>query len=103
MDLRSYYKKLREVEASITHEHVVVESLETSEGGKAGVKTETPRSVAAKLISEGRARLATKEETKAFRDAMAAAKKLHDQEEAANRVQVMVIPSHEIGKPQERS
>ncbi len=39
MDLRSYYKRVREAEATLTGEHVVMVSLETSEGGKAGVRT----------------------------------------------------------------
>ena len=58
MDLRSYYRKLREVEATIPDEHVVLVSLATPEGGKAGVRTEAPKAIAAKLIAEGRARLA---------------------------------------------
>ena len=47
MDLRAYYRKLREVEASISEEHVVLVSLATPEGGKPGVRTEAPRAIAA--------------------------------------------------------
>jgi hypothetical protein len=103
MDLRSYYRKLRDTEASITGEHVVVVSLATPEGGREGVLTEAPRAVAAKLIAELRARLATKEESKEFHGTNVAARKRHEQEEAANRVQVMVIPSSDLRKPVERS
>jgi len=102
MDLRSYYKKVREVDAELTGEHLVVVSLETPEGGKAGVRTEVPRSVAAKLIAEVRARAATDEETLAFHEAHREAREAHQQEEAARRVQVMVIPANELRKQRER-
>ncbi len=62
MDLRAYYRKIRETETMLNGDHFVVVSLETSEGGKAGVRTEASRAVAAKLIAEGRARVASDEE-----------------------------------------
>ena len=61
MDLRSYYKKVRDADATLTGEHIVMVSLETSEGGKQGVLTEVPRAIAAKLIAEVRARVATED------------------------------------------
>ena len=76
-----------------TGEHIVMVSLETSEGGKAGVRTEVPRAIAAKLIAEGRARVATEEEAHEFHEANREARAAHEQEEAAKRVQVMVIPA----------
>src|SRR5580698_11491280 len=103
MDLRSYYKKVRDAEVTLTGEHFVMVSLETSEGGKEGVRTEVPRSIAAKLIAEVRARVATEEETLAFQQANREAREAHEQDEAAKRVQVMVIPSHELKKQRERS
>ena len=93
MDLRAYYRKVREVEASISEEHVVLVSLATPEGGKAGVRTEAPRAIAAKLIAEGRARLANAEESEEFRTANRQAKEKFDQEEAARRMQVVVVPA----------
>jgi hypothetical protein len=99
MDLRSYYKKVRDTEATLKGDEVVVVSLETAEGGKAGVRTEAPRSVAATLIAEGRARLATNEETADFREAMQAAREKYESEEAARRVQVVVMPASEARKP----
>lgn len=98
MDLRSYYRKVREAEASLHGEHFVVVSLETPEGGKAGVRTEVTKPIAARLIAEMRARLATEEEAKAFHDANHEAKAAREQEEAAKRVQVMVIPAQEVKK-----
>jgi len=53
---------MRKLEQEITGEHVVLVSLETPDGGKSGVKTEVTRENAAKMIVEGRARMATKSE-----------------------------------------
>jgi hypothetical protein len=82
---------------------MVVVSLKTSEGGKAGVRTEVPRGIAARLIAEGRARVASDEEAAAFRELHRQAKERIDQEEAARRLQVMVIPASDFRKPKERS
>ncbi|HEY3825824.1 MAG TPA: hypothetical protein VGL82_14770 [Bryobacteraceae bacterium] len=103
MDVRAYYKKVREAEAGLTGEHVVTVSQDTPEGGKAGVKTEASRLIAAKLIAEGRARVATEEETRQFREANREALERHEQNEAAKRVQVMVIPANELKKQKERT
>jgi hypothetical protein len=103
MDLRSYYKKLREAEATLSGEHLVMVSLETPEGGKAGVRTEAPRAIAAKLIAEERARVATGEEAREFHEANLEARKAHEEAEAAKRIQVMVIPARDFEKPRERS
>jgi hypothetical protein len=62
MDLRVYFQKLRSFEASIPTPYVVVVSQETPDGGRAGVKTEVRREMAAQLVIEGRARLASEEE-----------------------------------------
>jgi hypothetical protein len=80
-----------------------VASLATSEGGKEGVFTEVPRRIAAKLIAEGRARVATEEESAQFHEGHREAKRQYEMEEAARRVQVMVIPSQELRKQKERS
>jgi hypothetical protein len=57
MDLRIYYQKIRDVEATITEEFPVVVSKETPDGGKKGVRTQVPRKIAAKMIVEGLAEL----------------------------------------------
>jgi hypothetical protein len=67
MDLRNFYQKMRKLESQIPDAHVVVVSLETSDGGKAGRMTEVKRETAARLITEGRALLAGAEEAAEFR------------------------------------
>ena len=95
MDLRSYYKKVREAESALKGNEIVLVSLATSEGGKDGVLTEAPRSVAAKLIAEGRARVATETEAGDFREGLRAGREQYEQEEAARRVQIVMMPAHE--------
>ena len=60
MDLKAYYAKVKEVEARIPGEWVVVISRETPDGGKAGVRVEVPKRVAAKMVVDGRAELPSK-------------------------------------------
>ena len=66
MDVRIYFQKVRQIEAAITTPHTVVMSLETPDGGKAGVTTEVTRIMAARLVAENKARLATDEEIAVF-------------------------------------
>ena len=96
MDLRLYYQKLRETSTRIPDAFPVVVSNETADGGKAGIRTEVTRAVAAKLLVEGIARLATAEETEAFRQEHAAAKQLAEQVAAAAKVQFAVLSAGEL-------
>ena len=91
MDLKVYYQKLRRIEAEMANRDVVVVSLETPDGGKPGVKIEVPREIAARLIVESRARVATEEETVDFLAEAAEAKRLADQAAAASRMQLTVL------------
>ncbi len=67
MDLRVYYQKIRQMEAEMADAAVVIVSRETADGGRGGMKTEVTRAVAARLIVEEKADLATPEEAEAFR------------------------------------
>jgi hypothetical protein len=91
MDLRLFYQKLRKIEQEITDAHVLVVSHETSDGGRAGQKSEVSRSNAAKLILEGRARLAGAEEVAEYRTAMEQARQEADQRAVAQKIQVNVV------------
>jgi hypothetical protein len=67
MDLREYYRKIRAIETDIRDDSVVIVSRETPDGGRPGVATDVPRSVAARLIADEKAELATPEQAAAFR------------------------------------
>lgn len=71
MDLRVYYQRIRAVQADLTEPCVVIVSKETPDGGKAGVKTDVPKALAARMIVEDRAVLASPEETAQFRGEVA--------------------------------
>ena len=93
MNLKGYYQKLREMERSLVEPFVVIASQETPDGGREGTLTEAPRLIAAKMILEGRARIATDEQVRAFQLGKAEAKRLADQEVALSKVQVTVVPA----------
>ena len=54
MDLREYYRKIREVEATIAEPFVTIVSRKTGDGGRAGAKSVVPRFVAARFVVEGK-------------------------------------------------
>ncbi len=92
MDLTIYYQKVRAERERIEEPFPVVMSLETQDGGRAGVPTEVPKAVAAQMIVDGRARQASSEEAKAFRKANAEAKARVDAAAEAAKVQFTVVP-----------
>jgi hypothetical protein len=92
MDLKIYYQKIRNQRNTIRDEFPIVVSNETPDGGKSGVLTEVPRDLAAKLLVDGAARLANDVETAEFRQAQADMRKAVEDERAASRVQVTLVP-----------
>ena len=96
MDVKVFYQKLRQMEASITEPHAVVVSLETPDGGRPGVRTEVARGLAARMVVENRARLATPEESAEFRERAAEAKRAAEQAAAASKIQIAVVSESEL-------
>ena len=104
MDLKVYYQKVRELESDLKRAFAVVVSLETADGGTAGVMTEVAVRLAAKMIVEGRARPASEDEEKDFLERKLEAKRVADQVEATKRMQVTVVSESDLralrgGKP----
>jgi hypothetical protein len=103
MDLRQFYRKIREIESSIPDKYPFVTSLATDDGGKEGVLAEVPRYQAARLIVEGKARLATDEEKKEYLDNLAAAQKAAEEWETARRAPLSFLlnaePRQPVSKP----
>jgi hypothetical protein len=96
MDLRVFFQKLRKIEQEIGDAHVVVVSHETPDGGRAGQLTEVSRHVAAGLILEGQAHLATEEESAQFRADARKALEDAQQRQIAEKVQVNVISDADL-------
>ncbi|HXM41614.1 MAG TPA: hypothetical protein VN924_10200 [Bryobacteraceae bacterium] len=98
MDLQVYFKKIRAMEESLKDPSAVLVSLETQDGGREGVRTEVPRRIAARMVVEGAARLATADEAREFQEQKAEAKRQADQLAAASRMQFTVISPNEMRK-----
>ena len=96
MDIREYFRKLRKAESEIPGDYAVIVSTETPDGGKAGRVVEVTKSVAAHMIVDGRGRIATASEIKAFRSEMA---ELMENEKAlqnAGKVQVTILSPDQL-------
>lgn len=98
MDVKTYYQKIRDTEATIPTPFTVVVSLQTDDGGKKGVLIEVPRHLAAKMVVEGSAQLAAAAEVAAFQQQQAAAYKVAQEAAAAARVEVTMVSSDDLKK-----
>jgi hypothetical protein len=98
MNLRLYFEKIRETELQIAETFPIIVSKDTEDGGKAGRYTEVTRAIAAKMITENRARLATPEEGKAYRDAQAEARRQVEETAETAKVQFTVVSATEMAK-----
>lgn len=99
MDLRLYYQKIRKLESDIKDPLVVIVSRETPDGGKPGVKADVPRELAARMIADEKADLATPEEAAQFRAEVQAAWKIAQKSAALADDDVRV---RSVLKPQKR-
>ncbi len=97
MDLRVYYQKIRKIEADIPEEHAVIVSRDTPDGGRRGVKSQVPRYLAARMIAEDKAQLASAEEAAEFHAENAEARERAEQA-AASLVPAPVRPAQKQGK-----
>lgn len=70
METRGYFQKIRSVEESLPGDHVVVASLATADGGREGILLELTRTLAAKMIVDRKARLASVEEATIHRESI---------------------------------
>jgi hypothetical protein len=91
MDLKAYYRKIREVEATIEEEFPLVKSVATEEGGPEGRLTEVPRAVAARMITDGSAVLADADEAKKFRAHVETARKAEEERRQAEKIQFTIL------------
>lgn len=67
MDVKGYFRKVRDLESAIAERFVVVVSKTTVDGGKEGIVSEVPKFVGCQLVVEGRARIASPEEAEQYR------------------------------------
>jgi hypothetical protein len=88
---------MREIESTINEPFPVVVSLETPDGGKAGMLTEVSRFNAAKMIIEGRALLANDSQKQTYREQQAMLRSAAEKADLAKRVQVAILADSDLG------
>jgi hypothetical protein len=102
MDVKTYYRKLREIEAILPDETILI-SKETAEGGRAGRFTEATRAVAARLIVEGVAEQASETDAERFREQLRQDHSDETRRRVAASIQVNVITEEQaralVSKP----
>lgn len=96
MDLKQYFRKIRQIEATLREIFPLVVSLETPDGGKPGVISEISRELAAKMIVEGRALLASEEEKELYRQQQESAKEAAERSELAKHMQIAIVNDRDL-------
>lgn len=102
MDLKAYYRKIRELEAAIDDEFPVIKSVATESGGKEGHLTEVPRNLAARMVNDGIAAVASDEETREFRARIEEAREREEQRRRAAEIQFTILSEADL-KAMQRS
>ena len=95
MDIRAFFQEVRDVEATLRGAFVVISSLATPNGGRAGVLVETGRAQAAILIAERKARVATEEEAEGYHAEMEAAR-IEFEQRAQSSLRVAVLSEEDV-------
>ena len=98
MNLRQYYQKIHETEASINDPYPIVVGKNADNGGSANVLTEVTPDIAARMLVEGTADLASEQQAAAFRQRQAEAVRRAREAADAAQVRVAVVSADEIRK-----
>src|SRR6266852_9444897 len=101
MDLRAYYQKIRKIEGDITDPVVVIISRETPDGGRPGIRSDVSRAVAARLVAEEKAELASPEEAAQFRSEVEARWRAGQQASTLSETEVRALRT--ALRPQKKS
>ena len=98
MNVKAYYQKIQEFERALSEPFVVIVSRDTADGGRGGLLTEVSKQLAARMITDGRAHLASAEAAREFREKSGQAKRSAEELFFANRSQVTLAPTVEMRK-----
>jgi hypothetical protein len=96
MDLKKYYRKLRDIERTLLDDYVIIRSLPTPDGGIAGRLTEVGKEVAARMVADGIAELAGPDEIESFRRELADQRQREEQGRAAAQIQFTVLSEGDL-------
>ena len=98
MDLRDFFRRVRSVSQTMSDPFVVIASKATSDGGKAGVLSYVRREMAARLIVEDKAEMASDEQAIAYFDEDRARRDQWETEQQLSRLQIAVVKEDQFGK-----
>lgn len=96
MDVKQFFQRVREVAIQLPSDAVVIKSLATTNGGKAGVMTEAGRQTAATEIVNGSAVLASSEEATAYYQEMEAKRQVAERAQALTRFQISLSTAAQL-------
>ena len=96
MDLKKYYRRIREIEAALEDEFPVLKSLATEAGGLGGKLTEATKIVAARMVVDGVAELASAEEAAEFRRLAEENRKREEERRRGEQVQFHVLSEADL-------
>lgn len=96
MDVKQYFQRVRELAAQIPADAVVIKSIATTNGGRAGVMTEVNRYTAAKQVIDGNAVLATEDESAAYHHEMELRRQVAERAQALSRLQISLSTATQI-------
>ena len=102
MDLKAYFQKVRDAESAIEGDFTVVVSLETSDGGRPGQLTEVTKQVAARLVVDGKARLASHDEIRDFYQEIQCEREEFLRRDVENRINVTLVTDRPLPEPKPR-
>jgi hypothetical protein len=96
MNLKDYYREIEAQESAIDENFVLVASLPTPNGGRAGVVSEVNRATAAMLIVEGKARLLSDVEAIQLKADKESAQRQKDLAELQDRVRMTRLAEEQL-------
>lgn len=96
MDLKAFYHKIAAAKEMIATPFAVIVSADTPDGGRAGILTEVGRELAARMIVEGRARLASENEALNYYAERVEAARRAAESEAEQRLKIALVSERDL-------
>jgi hypothetical protein len=96
MDLKAYYRKVREIAASIEEEFPLIKSLATEDGGVGGRLTEVTRAIAARMFFDGIAEPASADEIRDYRKNVEEARASEEQRRRSAEIQFTILSEADL-------
>lgn len=96
MNLHTYYARIRDIEDSIADDSIVIKSLATEAGGVAGRLTEVSRTIAARMVVDGLAEIASPAEAKRHRADAISKRQAEEERRRAAQVHFTVISEADL-------